>query len=167
MKLFLPLFAFILLFSCASQKNIRTFYVDKGVIQYFVRASDFSGDVAGCEIDFTYRHDENAFNPVICNFTVETSDRALSKIDSAKFLVDEKEFILSGLDMFFREIEEKRIRYTGNIYFEQFAELIQSKKAYFVVYSGERAYQCESGGDFCSKAESAYREIVRPIQDSK
>ncbi len=158
------LFCIFFLFSCSNKSIIYTFYTGKGGLQYFVKPSEFkSSDGEVAIIDFTYQDDDNYENDVICNFTLESNEKTIAKIDSAFFVADnDMHFQFREMKLLFREIENKKIRYSGLLEFSKFKYAILSEKLYMLIYSGKITIELFPTKSFYKAKEKIILEIIRP-----
>ena len=180
----LPIAALILfLLSCSSVSNIETFYIGDGGIQYYILPVEYKGagdNKSSLEMDYIYRHFPDSGNPVRCNFTVKTKQGPIYKIDKGIFFVEKQEYQINGLEMLYREIDKKEIRYTGfidyNVFNKAFSENISGKIENYYGGAGlkdilsirlatpEKEYIFIPGDDFVERAEQIQREILKPVK---
>lgn len=160
---------FLLFISCSNKSLIYTFYTGRDGLQYFVKPSQFesnNGDVV--LIDFTYQDEKGKENDVVCNFTLKTKDKPIFNIDSAFFIINKTNKIqLSELKLLFREVEEKSIRYSSSIKFNQFKESIITDQLKLLIHSQNSIYILLPTKSFKKTKEKIILEILDPKENNK
>ena len=135
-QLTITLFIVLLVSGCSSVNNIETFYIGNGGIQYFITPLSFQSDNSKALIDVTIRDEKNKNVPVTVNFTVEFDEPVIRRIDSAGFIDGyNAEYPLTKLTNLFREIKDKKIRYTSSMEYDHFKKVFMSDTISFVIYS--------------------------------
>ncbi len=152
----------VLFAGCAGAPKVISYFVEKGVMQYYLMPVGFSGSKADASIDFTVRVQKDVRNPVTCNFTVKTRTDPPKRVERAEFrLVDaEKTLALSNIEALFIERAAREIRLTSLMEREDFDALLTSKKVIFDVSCDTGEYSFTPSGDFYRALEQARIEIV-------
>lgn len=160
---------FFLFVSCSNKSLIYTFYTGKDGLQYFVKPSEFESKNSDLVlIDFTYQDEKGKENDVVCNFTLQTEDKPVFIIDSAFFIINQTNKIqFSELKLLFREVEEKRIRYSSLIKFNHFKESIKADNIKLQIHSQNSIYILFPSKSFEKAKEKIILEILDPKENNK
>jgi hypothetical protein len=163
MKRFLmPIFVSVFLLSCAGAPRVISYYVDKGIMQYYLMPTTFFGEGAILSIDFTIRIEADKETPATCNFTIKTDKDLPKTVNRAHFgLSDRNEDIeLRQIDVLFIEKSNSQIRLTSTMPEKDFKELLLSRDLKFYVESDKRAFVFTPSGDFFETMKDAGIEIL-------
>jgi hypothetical protein len=148
-----------IIIGCASS-GIDVFYIDKGILQYYIRTSEFTGEKGKALIDFTCRIQKE--NPsATCNFSVAGLFRGSQKPDSAYFMLDGGRAIvtLDSIETLFIEGSAKTVRFTCRLPGAGFIELSRTREMQFcIVFKGKR-YLYHPGKSFYRKIRSLLEDI--------
>jgi hypothetical protein len=147
---------------CAGAPKVVSYFVEKGVMQYYLMPVGFNGSKADASIDFTVRAQKDVKNPVICNFTVKTRTDPPKRVERAEFrLIDaEKTLVLHDIEVLFIERAAREIRLTSMMEREDFDALLSSKKVLFDVFCDTGEYSFTPTGDFYGALKQARIEII-------
>ena len=147
---------------CAGAPRVVSYFVEKGVMQYYLMPVGFGGGKADVNVDFTVRVQKGVKNPVICNFTVKTRTDPPKSVERAEFLLidAEKTLALRDIEVLFIERAAREIRLTSIMDREDFDALLSSKIVLFDVFCDTGEYSFTPTGDFYRALEQARIEII-------
>jgi hypothetical protein len=166
MKKTLPALLILLLLSaCMTAQKVISYYVDKGVMQYYLVPSDLKGTDAKVSVDFTIRMEKDVKKPAICNFTIQGSKEIPRMITRARFhLVDINEYVdLNGIDVLYIEKARNEIRFTSTIDQDAFKRILVSRKIELLMSSENKDYVFTPTRGFYDVVEKASGEIIDDI----
>ena len=93
MKILLLFFLVLNIASCMNVSRMDVYYISQGVLQYYLRPSEMTGDKGNLSIDFTFRNHNKPEDNAICNFSL-FSDNYFNKIvTNAFFYLDKSDKI--------------------------------------------------------------------------
>jgi hypothetical protein len=156
----LVLLAFVLA-SCVGMPGVVSYYVDKGVMQYYLTPSRFRGDQASVNVDMTFRVEQGRDPPAICNLTIVDRDLPRS-IRAGHFeLVDQgREVPLSDLVVLYVERGKREMRVTSTIDARGFRDLLRCGNIRLHVSADRKEYVFTPTRRFYATARDAAAEIV-------
>ena len=136
-RLVVPMMAALFLACCVGAPRVVSYYVDRGVMQYYLMPSTFHGEGATLSIDFAIRVEANQEQPAICNFTIKAKKDLPRTIRRAHF-----QLLDSGGDIELREIvvlfierRDNEIRMTSTMEVADFRRLLLTQEVTLSVES--------------------------------
>jgi len=153
---FFYIFAFV---GCQTPYPIESFYKGKNSTLYFIKKTEFSGQDASAWVDFTFIK-EDGQDTVTCNFTVESKDRFIERIDAAAFLAGNTEIGLSEISTLFIERSNHTARYTSRLHYTQFSLLFAENRPYLLLTSQGQTKQLQATADFAKTADAVRTDIL-------
>ena len=151
----------MVLAGCAGAPRVVSYYVDRGILQYYLMPSTFLEDHARLSLDITVRIGGEAEPPAICNFTI--SDRELPReVLEAAFELTDLETILELRDFGVLYVDRGRgeIRLTSTLDLESVRRLLRSEDLTLRVRTDRRLYHFRPTQRFYKTARDARIEIV-------
>jgi hypothetical protein len=122
-----------------AQKVYEQFFVDQGVMQYFVKPLTFYSKKYKYTVDFTFRDTiaDNSF--VTANFSVFSKEK-IKNIDSVYFIANNKKYYFQNCKKMFLEKDKKKyqIRYTSGITLRDFEKFCSIKPNIYVFVNNDR-----------------------------
>jgi hypothetical protein len=95
-----------------NSKNFVSFFIDKGLMQYYIKSAKVKNKDYKFDIDYTLQVGEKAVNDSITiNFSLSYKD-ITPKVKSLVLKGKLHEIILTDLDLIFNDKEENRIRFS-------------------------------------------------------
>jgi hypothetical protein len=161
-RLRVPTMAVLFLACCAGAPRVVSYYVDRGVMQYFLMPSRFHAGDAGLSIDFAIRVEADQGEPAICNFTIKVKKDLPRAIRRANFqLLDSGgEIELSEIAVLFIERRDKEIRATSTMEAADFRRLLLSQEVTLLVEMDGKEYTFIPARGFYRTIKDAGIEII-------
>jgi hypothetical protein len=161
-RLLVPAMAVLFLACCAGAPRVVSYYVDRGVMQYFLMPSRFHAGDAGLSIDFAIRVEADQGEPAICNFTIKVKKDLPRAIRRAYFrLLDTGgEVELHAIAVLFIERLDKEIRITSTMEAADFRRLLHSREVTLSVESDAGEYTFNPARGFYNTIRDAGIEII-------
>ena len=133
----LSLFFIINLTSCfsirskgnKSRETYSVFYIDNGVLQYFVKPLEFKSKGYTLHIDFTFRDTTQYQNQITANYTLYSKE-PIKNIESIVIKTDTNSFQIIGNEKLYinKNKDGYQIRYSGLITYKQLTDFFYCKK---------------------------------------
>ncbi len=145
MKVKYFLFIIIILFSSCFGLRIRgtkspkqvyeVFFIDDGVLQYFIKPLKFKNKHDYFTVDFTFRDTLKYDSFVTTNYSIYTKVAA-KKIDSLFFITSEYKIKCKNNDKMFIDLKKKtyQIRYSSGITYQELIYLTSADDYYVLAY---------------------------------
>lgn len=120
-------------------KAMETFYVEGGLIQYFIKPLHLKGSNTSASVDFTYRHDPKKENAVTCNFSLKSSN-ASHVASQAYFLLEKEKIEVKNLKKlaYSKNKSTYTFRYTSNMTYDELKRIVQSKSFSLVIFTKDK-----------------------------
>ena len=118
-----------LLAACVGAPRIMSYYVDRGVMQYYLMPTDLVGKDSTVSMDFTIRVGAAASAPATCNFTLSAPHGLPRGIQRARLALNDRgrEIELHDIGVLYVENAAHRLRITSTVDGEDFRELLRSR----------------------------------------
>ncbi len=122
-------------------KYVEEFFIDQGIMQYFIKPMKFKGEKEFFTVDFTFRDSISFDSYLTANYSVFTKN-VVKKIDSAfVFVGDNKIKFCCSKRMFIDNYKKGyQIRYSSNITLNELSELVDNEKKIVLYYNGDEHY---------------------------
>ena len=157
----LPLF----LFSCMGAPRVMSYYVDRGVMQYYLMPTELAGKDATVSMDFTIRVDSAGVAPATCNFTLTAPHGLPRSLNSARLVLLDRGRAVELRDpgVLYVENATHRLRITSTVDAADFRVLLQSRSAQLVLddEKGEQVF-VPSGAFYAALKDAAVEIISAP-----
>jgi len=123
----------------SAKKHYEVFFIDQGVLQYFVKPLEFKGDDEVFSVDFTFRDSVNYFSSVTTNYSIFT-ENPIKQVDSAFFVTNNEQIKLHNCERFFINIKKKtyQIRNSCTITYSQLIEITANETEFWAYYEGQK-----------------------------
>ena len=111
-KIGLLCFSFLILVSCSTKPSLVSYYLDVGVMHYFIPATEWSGigSKAKAKLDITYRSGSDA--PVTVNVSFFGENSLPRSITSISLNGNEIECSLENISVLFPNPKDRELRIT-------------------------------------------------------
>ncbi len=151
MKILKKILFFVVLFSMFScvtskfngkkgaKKSYEVFFINQGVLQYFVKPTEFKANEEMVMIDFTFRDTLAYTSFVTVNYSIFSS-QVIKQVDSAFFVVDNKRIKLENCTRFFIDLHKNtyQIRNSCGITYQELTDLFSSQPVFEAYYNNEK-----------------------------
>jgi hypothetical protein len=155
--LLVPSLLALICLSCASDPHIESYYIEKGVQQYFIRPSEMKANGCRVSIDFTYRS-SNEYS--VCNFTVTTDSEISPDPRNVFFLLsDGSKIELQDLEVLFIQRTKKQARFTVRIGKDEFIRILASKPTKLSLSLNGRDFEAAGTEGFYVQMKGGLLEI--------
>jgi len=124
---FLTWFSIIIITGCSTYGlGLQSFFVEFGVMQYYIPQTKWKGKNASAILDFTFRQ-SNLNGRAICNISFTHKKHSPKAVNQVVFIADGREYRLQEISPMFREHSAKLVRVSMNINEEYFIKILASK----------------------------------------
>jgi len=106
--------------------GLQSFFVESGVMQYYIPQSKWKGKNASAIPDFTFRQ-SNLNGGAVCNVTFTLKKHHPKTVNSVIFIADDSEYMIQEISPMFREYSAKLVRVSMHINEEYFVQILASK----------------------------------------
>lgn len=106
--------------------GLQSFFVEFGVMQYYIPQTKWKGRDASAILDFTFR--QSTLNGrAVCNISFTNKKHSPKAVNQVVFIADGMEYQIHEISPMFREYSEKLVRVSMNINEEYFIKILASK----------------------------------------
>lgn len=151
---------------------VESFYRGEGKMLYFVKPVQFANpDKQELHIDFTYDHDNDTTNPVVCNYSIFSETPY--KIKGVHLMVDDQVFESDSMKLFFVEQNPKKKgwhnRNSFQVSYADFNSFIKSDDPKIRIGSenGEETYTVKKAGKWTKYQIAVEEGIFLPTEVMK
>ena len=106
--------------------GLQSFFVESGIMQYYIPQSEWKGKNASAVPDFTFRQ-SNLNGGAVCNISFVLKKTPPRIVNSVIFITDDKEYWIQEILPMFREHSAKLVRVSMHINEEDFVQILGSK----------------------------------------
>ena len=146
---------------CAGAPRVISYYVDRGIMQYYLVPSGFRGDHASLDLDITVRIGDQAAPPAICNFTIKDRDLPRAVLEARFELIDlDTTLQLRDFAVLYVERSRSEIRLTSTMDLGSVRELLRSRDLRLQVRTDGREYLFTPSARFYKIIGDAAIEII-------
>ena len=120
------------------KKHYEEFFIEQGVMQYFIKPMKFKGNKNYLTIDFTFRDTLKYESFVIANYSIFTKT-AVKKIDSTFFIINNEKIKFKNCERMFIDFrKDYQIRNTCNITYKELTKIVEMKPEIWAYFDNEK-----------------------------
>ncbi len=120
----------------SAKKYYEEFFIDQGVMQYFIKPVEYKNGKNKITVDFTFRDSVPDNGNITLNFSL-FSENLVKKIDSASFISSNQEIKIKNLKRMFIDKRKNifQVRYTSSIKFRDMSEIFANNYNLILFYN--------------------------------
>jgi hypothetical protein len=153
------LLSIIIVASCSTYGlGLQSFFVESGVMQYYIPQTKWKGKNASAISDFTYRQ-SNSNDGAICNISFILKKSPPRIVNTIKFIIDGNEYLIEKITPMFREHSAKLVRVSMNIKEEYFIKILTAKSLKLTAKIDGLEYEFSPSGAFLRDKKELYDNL--------
>ena len=138
--------------------GLQSFFVESGVMQYYIPQTKWKGKNASAIPDFTFRQ-SNLNGGAVCNVTFTLKKHHPRTVNSVMFIADDCEYAIQEISPMFREHSAKSIRVSMRINDEHFIQILASKSLKIFAVIDDLEYEFYPSMVFMRNKNELYENI--------
>jgi hypothetical protein len=151
-------FIIVIVTSCSTYGfGLQSFFVESGVMQYFIPPAKWKGKNAFAISDFTYR--QSNLNGAICNISFILKKSPPKIVNSIIFIADGNEYSIEKITLMFREHSSKLVRVSMNIKEEYFIQILAAQSLKLTATIDDLEYQFSPPWTFLRDKKELYENL--------
>ena len=121
------------------KKYYEEFFIDQGVMQYFIKPLEYKDEKDKITVDFTFRDSIADKGNITLNFSL-FSENLVKRIDSAFFKNQNRKIRIENLNRMFIDKKRKtfQVRYTSTITFEEMSQIFEGNYNIVLFFDGTK-----------------------------
>jgi len=152
-------FIIVIVTSCSTYGfGLQSFFVESGVMQYYIPQAKWKGKNALAISDFTYRQ-SNLNNGAICNISFILKKSPPRTVNSIIFIADGNEYLIEKISLMFREHSSKLVRVSMNIKEEYFIQILAAKTLKLTAAIDDLEYEFSPPRAFLREKKELYENL--------
>lgn len=122
----------------SAKKYYEEFFIDQGVMQYFIKPLEFKGEKDNLSIDFTFRDTVDYQSFITTNYSIYTFEK-VKNIDSAFFIINNKKIQLKHCEkLFIKKSKQYQIRNSCKITYKEFMEIVEVEPEIWAYFNNKK-----------------------------
>jgi hypothetical protein len=122
----------------SAKKYYEEFFIDQGVMQYFIKPLEFKGDKENLFVDFTFRDSVSYQSFITLNYSIYTFER-VKDIDSAFFIINDKKIDFNNCEeLFIKKSKKYEIRNSCKITYEEFMKIVEVEPEIWAYFNNKK-----------------------------
>jgi hypothetical protein len=138
--------------------GLQSFFVEFGVMQYYIPQAKWKGKNSFAVLDFTFRQ-SSLNDSTVCNISFTLKKHPPKTVSSVIFITDGKEYRIQEISPMFREHSAKLVRVSMHINNEYFDKILASKSLKLIAVIDGLEYEFSPPKTFMRDKNELYENL--------